>query len=223
MNPPPLHPSTDTYQLVRDASPAINVAIMAPGCVTGLSPSLEHPTPITVPVWGGAIRVYGGTFQVGPGECRNATIHVLDLTEQYLILLRHALAELAGSPKSAPFPLWGPNAYYFGCTENVMYGEWLQLHAETMKPHGLVRHTDRRTITVTEAARLSMASQMGDEYDPTAPPPAPDSWVMHLAAAYGLNMRIKSTRMKRLGWKAKHGVAEDFADVIAKCVELGKL
>ncbi|KAJ4419124.1 hypothetical protein N0V82_005137 [Gnomoniopsis sp. IMI 355080] len=223
---PSSHTHAKTNKIVRDASAAVHVAIMSPGGVSGLSPSLEHPTPLIASIWGGAIRVYGGTFQVGPGESRNATIHVLDLAEQYLVLVRNALSELTGRPdenSAPPFPLWGPRAFYFGCTENVAYGEWLQLLAEAMKAHGLVQHTDRRTITVSDAARLSLASQMGGEYDPDAPLPPADSWVMHLASSYGLNMRVKPTRMERLGWKPKHGVAEDLAEVIAKCVELGKL
>lgn len=200
---------------------------MAPGGVSGLSPSQHHPTPIISSVWGGAIRVYGGPFQIGPGEAHNATIHVLDLAAQYLILVRDAVAALSGATTTPlpPFPLWGPDAFYFGVTENVAYGDWLQRHAEAMAHHdnGLLRRMERHTITVADAARVTLASQTGGEYDADAPLPAPDSWMMHLAAAYGLNMRVKATRMERLGWRPTHGVAEDLEDVIAKCIELGKL
>lgn len=198
---------------------------MSPGCVSGLGPSQCQPIPITVPIWGGAVGMFGGPFQIGPGEARNATIHVRDLAKQYMILLRDALAAFAGTSSGAaapPFPLWGPDAYYFGCTENVVYGRWLQQHAEAMLAHGLVQSTERKTITVADAARLTLASQTGEDYDPHAPLPPADSWVMHLAAAYGLNMRVKSTRMEKLGWKPEHAVAEDMTEVIAKAVKLGR-
>lgn len=202
---------------------------MSPGCVSGLGPSQCQPIPITVPIWGGAVGVFGGPFQIGPGEACNATIHVRDLAAQYLILVHHALAALSGttapSTTTPPeLPLWGPDAYYFGCTENVENGRWLQQHAEAMLAHGeLVQSTERKTITVADAARLTLASHTGGEYNPDAPPPPADSWVMHLAASYGLNMRARATRMEKLGWKPVHGVAEDMTEVIAKAVELGRL
>lgn len=61
----PAHTHAVTDALVRDAGAAgdVRVAIVSPGFVGGLSPSLEHPTPITMPAIMTTTRAFGsGTW-----------------------------------------------------------------------------------------------------------------------------------------------------------------
>lgn len=50
-----------TDRIVREAAGVVNVAIVSPGFVGGLSPSIEHPTPITMP----AIMTTAKAFRSG--------------------------------------------------------------------------------------------------------------------------------------------------------------
>lgn len=53
------HTHAVTDKIVRDAAGDVHVAIMSPGFVGGLSPSLEHPTPITTPAIMTTARAFG--------------------------------------------------------------------------------------------------------------------------------------------------------------------
>lgn len=55
------HTHAATDRIVRDAARDVNVAIVSPGFVGGLSPSVEHPTPITTP----AIMTTARAFRSG--------------------------------------------------------------------------------------------------------------------------------------------------------------
>lgn len=202
---------------VRDASPDVNVAIVSPGFIGGMSPSIEHPTPITTPALLTTARAFGSGFQIARGENTLAWIHVDDLARIYMILVGDALAALAGAPVQRPaghLPVWGPEAYYFGTGEDISFADFMRGLVAVLKEHGVVDSTEIRSVNVTEAARISLAGPDG-EYDAMAAPPPPDSWAMHISIMYGVNMRVHASRISRLGWKPEKGsVVDTFKDIV---------
>ncbi|KAK8038308.1 hypothetical protein PG994_015075, partial [Apiospora phragmitis] len=124
------HSATDS--LVRNAAADVNVAIISPGFVGGMSPSIEHPTPITTPGFVLTSRAFKTGFQIAQGE---------------------------------------------------------------INMHGSMSKTSLR----------SKASMYSDSYTEESVPPAADSWAMHIAIMYGVNMRLRATRMTKLGWKPRKG------------------
>ncbi|ETS85655.1 hypothetical protein PFICI_03680 [Pestalotiopsis fici W106-1] len=203
-----------TDKIVRDGASDVNVAIVSPGFVGGMSPSIEHPTPITTPAIFLTARAFKSGWQIDQGENIHAWIDVSDLAKIFIILVDKATAELAGTAVSAPFPLWGPEAYYFGVGENISFADFMQGLAPVLKDQGVIGSAEIKSVSVTEAARASIA---GSDYDPDAPPPALDSWAMHIAIMYGINMRLKPSRAEQLGWKADKGsVVESFPQVVAE-------
>ncbi|KUI56749.1 hypothetical protein VP1G_04069 [Cytospora mali] len=205
------HTHAVTDRIVRSAAPDIHVALVSPGFIGGLSPSLEHPTPISMPALVGTARAFGSGFQIAEGENALGWIHVLDLARIFMLLVDDAVATLAGRPIQRPadqLPVWGPEAYYFGTGEVLSFADFMKGLAPVLHEHGVISSTEIKSVNVTEAARISLAGP-GGEYDADAPPPPPDSWAMHIAIMYGVNMRIRSSRIERLGWKPEMGSIVD--------------
>lgn len=218
------HTHAVTDGIAREAASDVNVAIVSPGFVGGLSPSIEHPTPITTPAILTTARAFGSGFQIAQGENASAWIHVDDLSNMYLILIEDALAALAGTPikRAEGIQVWGAEAYYFGVEENMVFSEFMKALAPVLKEHGVVKTDEIRSVNVTEAARISLAGP-GKEYDPLAPPPPADSWAMHISVMYGINMRIRGSRMEKLGWKAEKGaLVRSIPGVVSRYLELEK-
>lgn len=218
------HTHAVTDKIVREAASDVNVAIVSPGFVGGLSPSIEHPTPITTPAILTTARAFGSGFQIAQGENASAWIHVNDLANMFLILVDDAMATLAGTPikRAEELPIWGPEAYYFGVEENIVFSEFMKALTPVLVEHGVVKSSEIRSVNVTEAARISLAGPDG-EYDPLAPPPPADSWAMHISVMYGINMRIRGSRMEKLGWKAEKGaLARSLVEVVPRYLELEK-
>ncbi|ROV89480.1 hypothetical protein VPNG_10159 [Cytospora leucostoma] len=210
------HTHAVTDKLVRDAAPDVNVAIVSPGFVAGISPSIEHPTPITTPALVTTARAFSCGFQIAQGENTHAWIHVLDLARIFTTLVDDALATLGGTPIERPgqLPLWGPDAYYFGTGEDVPFADFMKNLVPVLHEQGVISSHEIESVNVTEAARISLAGP-GGEYDPDAAPPPPDSWAMHIAIMYGVNMRIRASRIERLGWKPEQGsVVDTFKDIV---------
>ncbi|PSR82743.1 hypothetical protein BD289DRAFT_9329 [Coniella lustricola] len=206
------HTHAVTDQIVREAAPDVNVAIISPGFVGGISPSIEHQLPITTPALINTARAFDSGFKIAKGDNCHAWIHVQDLADMYLILVNDAWTALGGQrPPPSPsrldsdLPLWGPEAYYFASGEDIRFADFMDGLVPVLKQHGIIR-TDAGidSVNVTVAARKSLAGP-GGEYDALAPPPPPDSWAMHIAVMYGVNMRLRPSRIERLGWKAKMG------------------
>lgn len=215
------HTHAVTDKIVRDAAGDVNVAIISPGFVGGLSPSIEHPTPITTPAIFSTARAFKSGFQIAQGENTHAWIHVEDLARMYIVLVDNAAAALAGKTLDPPpFDIWGPDAYYFGTSEDISFGNFITSLVPVLKEHGVVESTEIKSVTVTEAARASIA---GSDYDPDAPPPALDSWAMHIAIMYGINMRVRASRMQKLSWKPQRGsIVDSFPEVIAEFLKWEK-
>lgn len=210
------HTHAVTDRIVREGAEDVNVAIVSPGFVGGMSPSTEHPTPITTPAILTTARAFKSGFQISPGENRHAWVHVMDLAGIYMILIEDALATLAGKPiqrDAEVLPLWGREAYYFATGEDISFSDFMRGLVPVLKQHGVIESDEMKSVSVTEAARISLAGPDG-EYDPLAPPPPPDSWAMHIAIMYGVNMKIRASRIAKLGWKPTGKVVDTFPDVV---------
>ncbi|KAH8175126.1 sugar transporter domain-containing protein [Sarocladium implicatum] len=208
------HAVTDS--IVRSAASNVNVAIISPGFVGGLSSSIEHPLPITTPAFMTTARAFDSGFQIAEGKNQLGWIHVSDLADMFQVLVDDALAALTGRPiQRASGPrLWGTEAYYFGVSTNIPFNDFMSDLASALHEQAVITSPEIRSVDVNEAAQISLAGP-GRVYDPQAEPPAPDSWAMHIAIGYGVNMRIEATRMRELGWEPKMGrIASTFPDVV---------
>ncbi|KAL1850404.1 hypothetical protein Daus18300_012938 [Diaporthe australafricana] len=210
------HTHALTDRIVREGAAESNVAIVSPGFVGGMSPSIEHPTPITTPAILTTARAFKSGFLIAKGENTHAWIHVMDLAGIYMILVNDALATLAGKPierEASQLPLWGREAYYFCTAEDISFADFMKGLVPVLQQHGVIESPELKSVTVTDAARISLAGPDG-EYDPLAAPPPPDSWAMHIAIMYGVNMKIRPSRMERLGWKPTSFVVDTFSEVV---------
>lgn len=211
--------------MVRSAWPEINVSIIAPGIIGGVSPSISHPYPLTTEQLVQAARAMKSGFQIERGENQLGFVHVLDLAQMYMLLIDDALGSLSGSNATAttehPIPPWGPHAHYFGVTENIRFSELMRNGlVPVMFENGIIESTE---VVSTSASKVARAILYGDGYDPDGPPPPPDSWALHVAAALGLNMRIVAARMAKLGWKPVQGSAvRSYVDAIPLYLRLEK-
>lgn len=195
-----------TDNLVRSASADVHVAILSPVGIGGISPSLEHPMPLTTGPLLTTARAFGSGFQIARGENESGWVHVLDLARAMLLLVDNALDAL-GRPggtavepaEPAGFPLWGTRAYYFVRAEDVSFHDLQAALVPPLHRHGVVPSAEVRSVTHTQAARTCLAGST--EFDPDMPLPPPDSWVIHLATWFGINMRVRPRRLEALGWK----------------------
>lgn len=204
-----------TDNLVRAASTAIHVAILSPVGIGGISPSLEHPVPLVTGPLLSTARAFGSGFQIAQGENESGWVHTLDLARAFLLLIDNALDALAAAGATAQpaepvgFPLWGPKAYYFVRTEGVSFHDLQVALATALHRHGVVASGEIKSVTHSQAARTCLAGST--EFDPDAPLPPPDSWVIHLATWFGINMLVRSERLGALGWKPlEKSVLEDW-------------
>lgn len=195
-----------TDNLVRSASADVYVAIISPVGIGGISPSLEHPVPLTTGPLLSTAKAFGSGFQIARGENESGWVHVLDMARAILILFDNALDALSGGgddtkqpAEPAGFPLWGTKAYYFVRAEDISFHDLQAALVPALRRRGLVASDEIRSVTHTQAARTLLAGS--GEYDPDAPLPPPDSWVIHLATWFGINMRVRSGRLALLGWK----------------------
>ncbi|KAH0424862.1 nucleoside-diphosphate-sugar epimerase [Colletotrichum camelliae] len=211
------HTHAVTDKIVRDAAPDVNVAIVSPGFVGGMSPSIEHPTPITTPAIFLTARAMKTGWQIAEGENTHAWIDVSDLARIFLILIGKAIN---GASDSEPFELWGPEAYYFATGEDISFAKFMKHLVPILKQHGVIESEEVKSVSVVEAARTSMG---GSDYDPDDTPPPPDTWAMHIAIMYGINMRVSASRMEKLGWKAEKGsVVDTFSEVVTEFLKREK-
>lgn len=202
-----------TDNLVRSAAADVHVAIVSPVGIGGISPSLEHPAPLTTGPLLSTARAFGCGFQIARGENESGWVHVLDLARATLLLVANALdALLAGGgggsdtttttaqpAEPAGFPLWGTRAYYFVRSEDVSFHDLQAALVPALRRRGIVASAEIRSVTHTQAARTCLAGSC--EHDPDAPLPPPDSWVIHLATWFGINMRVRPARLAALGWR----------------------
>lgn len=199
-----------TDNLVRSAAAdGTHVAIFSPVGIGGMSPSLEHPAPLTTGPLLTTARAFGSGFQIAEGENESGWVHVLDLARAMMILVDNAVDALAaGGQQPSPaepagFPLWGDRAYYFVQAEDVSFHDLQGALVPALVRRGVVASGEIRSVTHTQAARTCLAGSR--EFDPDAPLPPPDSWVIHLATWFGINMRVRGERLAALGWRPVEG------------------
>jgi hypothetical protein len=198
--------------LAFEAASKVNVAVISPVLVYGLSPSIEHPFPLVTGEVFKAISALGTGFTVSAGKNVLAHVHVLDLARIYFLLLSSALkAQLSNS--QAEEDLWGPEAYYFAASEEVSFAEFMTKMVGILKDHGVVENEEIRQIDVHQGAKASGATGEGQ---------AVDSWAMHIAISFGIDMRCRSSRARRLSWDPKEpGVVNTLEEVVGKLVRRG--
>ncbi|KAK8109160.1 hypothetical protein PG984_014961 [Apiospora sp. TS-2023a] len=195
-----------TDKLVLSAAPHVNVAIMSPAGVTGISPSVGHPLPITMPALFQCVRAFRSAFMIGEGANAVGMIHVRDFARIHMVLIDDALTTIAGNNNTdsppPPFPIWGEKAYYFASAVDTLYRrDWFAGLAPLLEKHGVVSSREVKSVTTAEVARRVL---FGDNYDPDAAAPPPDSWATHIAHGMGANLRVRASRMRALGWKPEY-------------------
>lgn len=186
-------------------------------------------------------------FQIARGENISAWIHVEDLASMFMILVNDALAALATPGRASSDAkdvtndnndikstadddnrqLWGPEAYYFGAAENVPFADLMGALVPALHARGVIESSEVASVDVGQAARISLAGHAGVGHEgrdgATLPVPPPDSWAMHIAIMYGVNMRLRASRMQRLGWRAVMGSVVDYVpEVVSEYVRLHK-
>ncbi|RDL40065.1 uncharacterized protein BP5553_00044 [Venustampulla echinocandica] len=211
------HRKTD--KLVFVASEDVNVAIISPTMVCGLSQSIEHPFPLTLPSILKVIRSLNSGFTVSAGENRLSYIHVQDLASLYFTLACHALRYIAyevGSTNDDPKEIvsyCGPKAYYFAEFGDTSFGSYMADMVRELNFLGVLENIEVKRIDLRDAEQASGA--MEDD--------APDSWAKHIAASYGIDMRVKASRAKKLGWDPRvKNLQHDLGEVLKKYSESEK-
>jgi nucleoside-diphosphate-sugar epimerase len=193
--------------LTFDAASKVNVAVISPVLVYGLSPSIEHPFPLVTGEVFKAVSALGTGFTVSTGKNILSHVHVLDLARLYLLLLSSALkAQLSNSEADEDF--WGPEAYYFAASGEISFAEFMREMVRVLKDYGIIENEEIKQIDVHQGAKASGATGEGH---------AADSWAMHIAIGFGIDMRCRSSRAGRLGWDPKEpGVVNTLEEVLSK-------
>ncbi|TVY13526.1 hypothetical protein LARI1_G009128 [Lachnellula arida] len=197
---------------VFEASSEVNVAIISPCVVYGLSPSRVHPLPLSLPLIMKPIRALSSGFSISSGKNIQSYIHVVDVARMYLLLLSHALQQSQASAETKPEThIWGPEAYYFAEQEELSFKEFMELVLLALQKHGQLAGSEIKEIDVGEVAEaMGIANGL----------PEPDSWAMHVAIMFGTNMRVRSSRARALGWKPQDaGVAQTLDEVLRRYLE----
>ena len=182
MNMPSDRYHSYTDQLVREASKGVNVAIVAPTVVYGLSPPIGRRIPITIQDSIKSAKQLSMGFTMSQGRNILGYVHVEDLAEIYVGLLADAV-QGAGSNAQ----LWGPQAYYFANGEEHPFAEYMEALVKNMKDRGAIA-TDvvRRVEPDTVVSELETVKKIA---------------AVH---AFGANVRCRSDRAtKLLGWVPK--------------------
>jgi nucleoside-diphosphate-sugar epimerase len=195
---PPTSFHQPTEQLVRDAAANVNVAIISPTVVYGISRGVEHQAPITIRDIVKTITELGAGFTMSSGANVVGYIHVDDLADIYVGLLADALR---GGQDS---DLWGPHAYYFAVGEEMSFAAYMKALVEVLRQKGTLS---------TDAIR-----EIRDGTDAT------DQRIVAKTAAVhgcGLEVRCQSDRARKLlGWKpASSGLIQTLPEVVDSLVQ----
>lgn len=152
-------------------------------------------------------------FMIADGENALTCIHVMDMARGCLLLVDNALDSLkSGKPPAEPagFPVWGPQAYYFFDAEDIPFRKLQGALAAGLVRHGALKTAEVCSYNYVELGRTILAG--GGEFDPDAPLPPPDSWIIHMATSCGINMRVRGSRLRKLGWKLEEKSVLDAMD-----------
>lgn len=166
----------------------MNVAIISPAILYGLSPSIEHPVPLILPEALTTISKVPGGFVVSAGKNLQNYIHVLDMARLYLLLVSYAID---AKESEAGLDLWGPKAYYFGAKEELASADFMAALVSVLNKKGIVQNETLTTINVADATKS-------------------------VAMIFGTNMRVRSTRGKKIGWQPRGPPVKDTLDEVVE-------
>lgn len=217
MTPPIVAPISNVVpKLAFSASNVVHVAVVSPCWVTGLSPSQEHPIPLTIPSWVSACKVLGAPFVVDGGKAITSFVHVVDLARLYLALVDNAINRISGS--GAPEEeFWGPKAYYFGASEQIEMKAFTGQMSSTLTAAGAVTTGEIRDVDLELATKATIGDLAFGR------PLAENPWASHITLMYAVDMRVTSTRARGLGWSPREkSVKESFAEAIDAFLKTGK-
>jgi hypothetical protein len=148
----------------------------------------------------------------------------MDLARLYLLLLSHALSALdpnsntkSNEGGAAETEIWGPKAYYFGAGPELSFLNFMTAMASILKEKGVIESQGLQRIDIDQASRASGAK------DNKGGIKSPNSWAVHVAVMFGVDMRVRSSRARKLGWVPREqGVVEGLGDVVGKWLEWEK-
>lgn len=175
-----------------------------------MSPSIEHPFPLATGVYIFTTRAFNSGFEVNHGINRMAEVDVLDLARTYIILVNNAVEALErGSDvpsEPAGFPLWGKQAYYWAVGQIIPFHDRMSELLPSLHKLGVIERKEIKTMSQLDLVRTIVSG--GEEYDPDAPLPPADSWMLHLGVGLSSHMCVRASRMERLGWKPERRCGE---------------
>ncbi|KAI1336269.1 hypothetical protein F5Y15DRAFT_209403 [Xylariaceae sp. FL0016] len=214
-NPRKTHVAVDN--ILRDASDDVYVANMSPPGIGGISPSIEHPAPLTTGPYVMTARAFNSGFQINAGENIISWVHCLDLARAFLILINNALDSLTtNQPPAEPagFPLWGREAYYYISSEDIAFKDKMAHLVGPLHRAGIIGSTRIASNSSKETARVCLAGST--DYDPDMKLPDADSWQLHIAISLGVNMRTRGSRLRKLGWAPREpSLLESDEDIVS--------
>lgn len=148
-------------------------------------------------------RAFNSGFEVNNGINRLSEVDVLDLARAYVILVNNAVDALkSGSDvpsEPAGFPLWGKQAYYWAVGQIIPFHDRMSELVPSLHKLGVIESKEIKTMSQLDLVRTIVSG--GKEYDPDAPLPPADSWMLHLGVGLSSHMCVRASRMERLGWK----------------------
>jgi len=78
-----------------------------------------------------------------------------------------------------------------------------------LKKKGIVQNETLTSINVADASKAHLGGD-SQEAHPL------DSWSMHIAIMYGTDMRVRSTRGKKIGWQPRGPAVKDTLDEVVE-------
>lgn len=182
----------------------MNIAIIAPAGVYGISPSPDHPTYIMMPDIVSNLRKVNGAFVIGRGENLQTWVHVLDLANIYVALIEDAL----GGPSKANPMLWGVDAYYFAGDEELTFRAYVEAILPLALDHGLVQHDSITSISASVPKEDLIERDDLEMHE----------WSEAIAMLFGTNMRCRSKRATKLLGYSPQG--KGFVEMLPETLDL---
>jgi len=125
-----------------------------------------------------------------------------------MILLANAIKCIEAGIEPTP-DIWGPDAYYFGADEELAFVDYMTALVKVLKGKGIVDTEELKTID-----RSLAASATGAEAAEA------DSWAEEIVTFFSVNMRVRSSRGLKIGWKCKERKVRDTLEEVTSYLEL---
>ena len=169
----------------------LHTAMVAPAVVTGVSPSVTHPTPLIFPDLLQVVKALNSGFTISKGINRIGFVEVKELGRLYTALVSDALIRIGGEPYNvAKVDVWGPKAYYFGQNMEASMKEFMSGHLlPALQKYGapFARSDEIRNVTF-DTVLDAILERLGPGAKASS-----NSW---RAIVYGANMRVRGTRAR---------------------------